>query len=119
MNKQEVFNRVVVHLLKQGKQAILPDSTAPVLMCAYRGKDGLKCAVGCLIPDEEYMPSFEGCSLERVRSLSRTLQSMNGKLLKHLQYVHDSVKPGYWYEELKEAAECFQLTMPTVREKGE
>lgn len=30
--------------------------------CMYRTSDGHKCAVGCLIPDEEYAPHMEGAT---------------------------------------------------------
>ncbi len=54
MDKQAVFNTVAKHLLTQGRQAM--DSGGH---CVYRGKDGLRCAIGALIPDEVYDPVIE------------------------------------------------------------
>ncbi len=58
---QAVFDKVVKHLLTQkrrseGKQG-----------CAYRGKDGDMCAVGCLISDKAYDPEIEGHSVYYLR----------------------------------------------------
>jgi len=46
---QETFDKVARHLLTQQAKAEQPDGN-----CAYRGEHGRKCAVGCLISDEEY-----------------------------------------------------------------
>ena len=53
MRKQQVFNTVAKHLLTQKKKSI-KDGT-----CRYRYRN-LSCAVGCLIPKEEYSPKLEG-----------------------------------------------------------
>lgn len=57
MTMREVFDRVKTHLLSQRKQA------ERGLICAYRGSDGTKCAVGCLIKDEFYSEIFEGLGI--------------------------------------------------------
>ncbi len=57
MTKQEIFDKVKAHLLAQGKRAVNGDGN-----CMYRGMDGTKCAVGCLIPDELYTPLLENHS---------------------------------------------------------
>jgi hypothetical protein len=55
---QEVFNIVSTHLLTQIKRSM---STRPGSFgCAYRGKDGMKCAAGVLIPDDQYNSRMEG-----------------------------------------------------------
>ena len=54
MNQQEVFDKVVRHLLKQGERAISDNGR-----CAYNDSHGRKCAVGCLITDEAYNPDIE------------------------------------------------------------
>jgi len=50
LTKQETFDKVAVHLIKQGKQSVSGYSGG----CAYRGDNGLRCAVGALIPDDLY-----------------------------------------------------------------
>lgn len=57
MNPQEIFETVKNHLLTQGKKA---KAASTFNTCKYRTQDGLKCAVGCLIPDDKYMPEFDG-----------------------------------------------------------
>lgn len=56
---QQVFDYVAKFLLAQGKAAIVGTKS----VCRYRTDDGLKCAVGCLIPDEDYDTSWEGPAL--------------------------------------------------------
>lgn len=51
MNHQEVFTKVATHLLKQGRRALFAEKNG-FRSCAYRGDNGTKCAVGCLIKDE-------------------------------------------------------------------
>lgn len=51
---QEVFNKVVRHLLTQKQKARVGTT------CMYKTPEGLKCAVGCLIPDELYSQDIEG-----------------------------------------------------------
>jgi len=58
MNRQEIFDTVVRHLFMQGR----PAREYELAMCCYRLLDGdvvLKCAVGCLIPDEDYRVEME------------------------------------------------------------
>ena len=52
---QEVFDIVVNHLFTQGRPAY-----DGVQGCMYRTHDGLRCAVGVLIPDDLYDKVFEG-----------------------------------------------------------
>lgn len=54
MDKQEVFDHVARHLFAQGRPA--KDKRGG---CAYRGKRGTACAVGCLIRDDEYVPAMD------------------------------------------------------------
>jgi hypothetical protein len=56
MNLQEIFDTATVGIIKQGG----PASSKDTYMCAYRGEDGRKCAVGQLIPDELYTADLEG-----------------------------------------------------------
>ena len=49
-DEQEVFDRVARHLLTQRRKSMIERSAGPV--CAFRGVDGTKCAIGCLIPDQ-------------------------------------------------------------------
>ena len=50
MNKQEIFNTAVKHLRIQNAKSINKFYN----QCKYYGDGGRKCAIGCLISDEEY-----------------------------------------------------------------
>ena len=60
---QAIFDRVITHLKAQGHPAQEEDGS-----CAYRAEDGSACAVGCLIPDEDYNICFESKSVEALKS---------------------------------------------------
>ena len=121
MTNQEIFDTVVAHLRKQGVQSKLPGSNT----CAYRSPEGLKCAAGCLIPDEDYKEEFECWS---VRSGVRPGQDEqnpsrvyfikkfgveNISLIQQLQEIHDSaIGPHYWEDKLEELARSYKLIMP-------
>ncbi len=48
MTPQEIFDKAVLGVLKQGKRSVKDTH-----QCAYRGDGGLKCAVGFLIDDDD------------------------------------------------------------------
>lgn len=52
--KQGIFDRVAKHLIAQGRPAMMNQFD-----CAYRGKGGRSCGIGCLIPDDLYDPEME------------------------------------------------------------
>lgn len=58
MNRQDILNTVYKHLKAQRKQAL--DSSGN---CSYLTDYGLKCAIGCLIPDDLYCEWIEGKSV--------------------------------------------------------
>ena len=108
-SEQEIFDKVAVHLLTQKKKAV-DDGNAG--FCMYRAPDGGKCAVGCLIPDEDYRTSMEG---ESVAYLSDHFESCAWMykyldLLCKLQGLHDNFTPSEWPLALREIATDFKLT---------
>lgn len=119
---QEVFDKVLNHLRKQGKAAVHSGEG-----CAYRGEGGTSCAVGCLIPDEMYSPAMEGGSArtekEAFPELYAAIDALGLRphvgLLHALQREHDSSlirsKPG-WENAMRYIAREFQLvyTEPTT-----
>lgn len=52
-NEQEIFNYVIEKLAQQGKRS--RDENG----CVYYNENGLKCAVGHLIPNHLYQPSMD------------------------------------------------------------
>lgn len=95
MNNQEIFDKVANHFKNQkvASARIEEDGNRP---CLYRKieDDGtvLSCAAGCLIPDEEYSPSFEGLSIMNLIMTGRipSLVGQDSVLLSALQKVHDA-----------------------------
>lgn len=51
--EQQIFDQVARHLLKQGQRAVVEGGT-----CKYR-YNGLMCAAGCLISDDEYSENMD------------------------------------------------------------
>ncbi|WP_323016405.1 hypothetical protein [Castellaniella sp.] len=94
MKSQEIFNRVLTHLRKQG-HASFGSAGDNGETCLYRGDNGDMCAVGCLITDEAYDPAFEGDDISEQRVLNAVETSIGritkrqGELLMRLQRAHD------------------------------
>ena len=97
---QEVFDFVANHLFTQGVQAmgVQKDMIGSTPICLYRGPEGTKCAVGAMIPDEEYEPEMEGFSVRDLPNLQTVIVNddimANMELLESLQCVHDV--PANW-----------------------
>lgn len=112
----EVFNKVKGHLLTQNKRSTSPMNDR---YCAYRGKDGRKCAIGIFIPDDKYTEQFENIGLNlniefdtesRKGELIRVLGAEIGfeetdkcfiRYLASLQRLHDEINVGRWEYELE------------------
>ena len=112
MNKQEVFTRVVQHLLKQGAKSLSYTGS-----CRYRGEEGRRCAVGCLITGEAYDRGIEGYRADSgVVILALEESGINARqmlpLLSDLQTVHDKRDPVDWLDELTKLAEKHELVLP-------
>ena len=113
--KQEVFDQVVNHLLTQRKQCKtmtfersdyfeLPSGG----ICAYRNGEGLKCAAGCFIADDEYKESFEG--QKWMNLVDRGCVPLeHSRLITDVQYIHDEKNPEDWDEYLKSYAKNYSL----------
>lgn len=86
MDDKEAFQIAKKHLLCQMKKSeAVVDQT---FKCLYRGPNGLKCAVGALIPDDEYKAWHDNASLSDVaRETSLSLLSLH--MLRDLQALHD------------------------------
>lgn len=125
LTNQEIFDKVAKHLLTQNKKSVIsfPDES---VCCVYRNPEGLRCAIGCLIPDEKYETYFENrpadddailaaCGLEDGNEdiLIRDLDFIT-QLLLALQRVHDRYDPSRWKEELIEVAKNFGLNYSIV-----
>lgn len=94
MDKQRIFDKTVRHLAKQGGKSMRVVRGS--LMCAYRGRNGCKCAVGCHIRPSEYSRRMEGQPISGL--VSRDLfprRLMHARyLLEDLQVTHDCSSTG-------------------------
>lgn len=106
MTNQEAFTKMVRHLRKQGKPSFLEDEAT----CAYRGEKGRMCAVGCLIPDEQYHTSMEGQPANMI--YAPALVGLDHELLLAVQRIHDGRPPSQWEKNLAQCAFDFRLEMP-------
>lgn len=116
MNKQEIFDKVANHLLKQNERSeklIAELNGFEGTACMYRGPNGLKCAAGCLIPDELYNPSFElntVCSNKMIK-VFESLGISDSELifLNDLQLIHDCEQCKDWKSALTKRANQHNL----------
>jgi hypothetical protein len=117
MNKQEVFDKVKKHLLTQNKKSLNDYGS-----CMYRTSNGLKCAIGCLIPDDKYHLRIEHRGIdELLKSSFLNLEELldikdkeDFSLLKELQMLHDNTDVEDWKEELKLLADRKNLIFNEV-----
>jgi hypothetical protein len=102
-NAQEVFEFVAHHLLTQNEKCMLN-----YLECAYRNSNGLKCAVGCVIADDEYSPILDecvNCSIAYLVKEKKIKIDKHLELLQKLQGIHDGCPVFLWKDELKNLAD--------------
>lgn len=114
---QQIFDQVATHLLTQNKQSM---KSGDVNVCLYRNGEGLKCAAGCLIGDDEYKPEMDSSGTigggTKVgsgwgRLVERGLvPSEHEELITSLQRVHDAYLPTHWGVQLANLANRFDLT---------
>lgn len=120
-NNQEAFNKIWTFISAQGKQSMNPDGN-----CQYRGPDGMQCAVGCLIPNDEYITLLDDGSLvpkeyhnglQFAQALVPSLQKYDLAFLEDMQRFHDFVpntEPFLvtWQSSMREYAAENNLTVP-------
>jgi hypothetical protein len=111
MNKQEVFDKVVNHMLTQNAKAQDDLGT-----CMYRGNEGRMCAVGCLITDEAYSPDIEKNAADTEEVLQALRNSgididpwspsnADSQFLYEIQQIHDYTNVDVWEKALVQFAE--------------
>jgi hypothetical protein len=99
-NLQGLFNTIYWHLLEQGRPAVAVETSRWGVgeACSYRTADGLACAVGFLMTDEQARP--EGFRLQGTVSSSEVIEVLNAcgfqygsdefGLLGDFQSLHDA-----------------------------
>lgn len=124
MTKQEVFDKVVTHLVRQGRRSI------DGIGCAYRGRDSTMCAVGCLIKDEFYNGHLEGLivnnmSVQIALVKSGVISSLQTSedydiisMLLALQCIHDNPRyfdgNGFALDSINTVCTTYDVKIPTA-----
>lgn len=122
MDRQAILNTAYLGLAGQGFRVSLDDGEG----CAYRGIDGLKCAIGHCIPDDRYSPDLEGnraYARRIVRALwfaPDDLSIQDKSFLDGLQHAHDEANDQNPMRGRLEAfAKDYGLTIPDLPQKEE
>lgn len=121
MTRQEIFDTAYIGVLKQGRQSLMPSGA-----CAYRGSNGLKCALGFMI-DDDTAEKWE--SIGAVDSLINrhndgritlpTWVVQYKNLLMSIQEAHDRATDPegfveYFSAEMQYIASQYKLTIPQL-----
>lgn len=109
MTVQEAFTKIVTHLRRQGAPARDEHNH-----CRYRAEGDRMCAVGCLIPDEEYREEFEGCSVGMLalRWNIPALAGLDKYFLGRMQSIHDVYPVEHWETHFESVARDYRLELP-------
>jgi len=71
MDRLGILQKVYEHSKKMKARAVTETGA-----CMYRTEDGNKCFIGCLFPDELYVPSCEGASSILLQKSQHTLEQI-------------------------------------------
>lgn len=112
MSNQEIFDEVVKGLESQSWIASIGENG----YCQFRGLGGRKCAIGWLIPDDDYNKAFENLNGDIERLLKKLEQSYTIELLEflwELRDLHDDLpNPEAMREGYRKFAKSHDLTWP-------
>ncbi len=94
MTAQEIFDRVWNHFITEKQPLSFRIDMFGDRGCMYRDAHGNRCAIGVLIPDEQYDPSIEGPTVQDLLTSSDCPASLlalreHAALLEFLQRAHD------------------------------
>ena len=104
---EEIIRFVTQKMKEQGTMSVAPDSGD----CKYRGPNGNKCALGHLIPDEDYHPDMESYSpsghlytpkaekLNKYVNENLVIDGDTIPVLRQLQHCHDGAIGDNFFEE--------------------
>lgn len=118
LRKQDVFDVIGWHLLRQGTRATAFDG----VKCLYRAPDGKRCAIGWIIPDEVYAKSLEFLGvrdlaarlIETEHAAFARILYRHMPLLRDLQEMHDAHQPHEWALKLRVIAQRHNLNAKVV-----
>ena len=118
LSKQQTFEVVTRHLLKQGKKSetfTVDAKGEKIWDSAYRGRMRRQCSIGILIPIERYYPGLEGKEVRTSAEVQAAIGDEYHKdfeFLHKLQVVHDFRPEKDWAESLYFLAEKEGVTYP-------
>ena len=115
---QQVYDTIASHLIAQGKPATT--IIRSIVQCAYRTDPGLKCAIGCLIPDDKYDPKIEGKSIRYLQRIHpNLLPKVESEFLIALQRAHDNTFFPYgltaWARRMLSIAKTWKLNPAIIQ----
>jgi hypothetical protein len=108
--KQEAFDKVIKHLVKQGMPAVV------VGQCKYQTDDGLKCAAGCLVERKSVREKLSGEWYQLIEEKPFLKGIADHKLIYRMQGAHDKLSNQHmhiwrkhWIDSMTEIAKEFKL----------
>jgi len=108
MTPQKLFDDIVTFQRKQGEKCSGANDG-----CFYRGPGGLRCAVGCVIPDKLYHTDMEGRDVrdlvDKFLKLGNYFGWGNLILLQGMQRTHDACDVNFWEREWQSVASTHHL----------
>lgn len=118
MTNQEAFDKVWQFFIVEKNPQSFENSADNLVFgaaCAYRGQNGSKCAVGCLIPDELYSPDMEDkrifAIIELYPEIKTLFADVDGFFLAKIQEIHDHHFP-YFQINMENLAIIYDLKIP-------
>jgi hypothetical protein len=139
LTRQQIFDKITKHMLTQRAKA---KRTKPTSTCVMYSENGLRCAVGCLVPKKVYQKN-EDLRSAILNSMSHTGQTnrIEPELVKHgigeklneyglfqdkdfvgflldLQGVHDGHRVKDWPKMLRAVAKNHNLDEKAVTKYG-
>jgi hypothetical protein len=122
MTRQEIFNKAWFHFVTKRRSFAINQNA----QCVYRTKNGAKCAIGCLIPDNLYSPKMDEApditaSVIHNVYVQKALKKIgirykgNEKFLTAIQWAHDACASGKHTSirySLTQVAENYKLKVP-------
>ncbi len=104
ISKQITFDSIVNGLRKQNARCVSKSGH-----CLFRNEEGLRCAVGQLIEENEYNPDFDDPKKDKGGFNFVRDKGHNESLLTSLMLCHDKEQVKDWERRFKEIAEHHNL----------
>ena len=108
--RQEMLNKVISRA-KLGVKSAYDGGEDDGNTCRYRTRDGNRCFVGELIPDERYTPYIEDAPIgKHIIDMIPDATLSDIEFLQDMQTVHDNSPVREWQDELHALADKYELS---------